>query len=78
MELKQINLTIPQNLLEESQEYSNQYGYKNIQEFILDLIRRKLILDKVGRYQEIEERMKNRIGVKKFNKKEAVKYLKGL
>ena len=35
-------------------------------------------MENANRYREINERMKKRIGVKKFNQKEAMKYLKGL
>lgn len=78
MSLKQISLTMPENLFQASREYSQEFGYKNIQELILDLIRRRVILESIERYEQIEERMKKGIGVKKFNQKGAVKYLKGL
>ena len=75
---KQISLTIPENLLEASQEYYKEFGYKNLQEFILDLIRKKVIIENISRYKQIEERMKKGIGVKKFSKKDGLKYIKGL
>ena len=78
MNLKQISLTMPENLFQASKEYSNEFGYRNIQEFILDLVRNRVILENVDRYKKIEIRMKKGIGVKKFNQKEAVRYLKGL
>jgi len=78
MSLKQISLAMPENLFQASKEYSQEFGYKNIQELILDLVRRRVILDSIERYKQIEERMKKGIGVKKFNQKDAVKYLKGL
>ena len=78
MELKQISLTLPENLFEASKEYGQQLGFRNIQEFILDLLRHKVILENLERYKEIEERMKKGIGVKKFDQKSAVNYLRGL
>ena len=74
--MKQISLTMPENLFKVSEEYSEGFGYKNIQEFILDLIRKKVIFDNVERYKKIEERMKRGIEVKKLSQKDAVKYLK--
>ena len=76
--LKQISLTIPDVLFEASQEYYQEYGYRNMQEFILDLIRKKVVMENIEKYKEIEERMKRGLGVKKFDQKEAVKYLRGL
>ena len=78
MTLKQISLTMPENLFQASKEYSNEFGYRNVQEFILDLVRNRVILENIERYKEIEKRMKKGIGVKKFSQKDAVKYLKGL
>lgn len=78
MELKQISLTIPENLLKESKEYCEQYGYRNLQELILDLVRKKVISENVERYREVEIRMSKNIEVKKFNQKNAIKYIKGL
>ena len=69
---------MPENLFQASQEYSHEFGYRNIQEFILDLVRNRVILENIERYKEIERRMKKGIGAKKFNQKDAVKYLKGL
>ena len=78
MTLKQISLTIPENLFQASKEYSQEFGYRNIQELILDLIRRKVILENIERYRSIEERMRKGIGVKKFSQNNAIKYIKGL
>lgn len=78
MNMKQISLTIPQTLIEASREYYEQLGYRNLQEFILDLIRKKVVIENIERYKEIEERMKKGIGIKKFDQKNAVKYLRGL
>ena len=77
MEQKQISVTLPEVLWQASQEYSEEYGYRNLQEFIVDILRKKVIMENVERYQEIEERMKSGKGIKKFNQKEAANYLKG-
>jgi metal-responsive CopG/Arc/MetJ family transcriptional regulator len=78
MTLKQISLTIPENLLKASKEYSKEFGYRNIQEFILELIRKKVFFEKLERYQRIEKEMIAGKNVKKFNQKEAVDYLENL
>jgi len=78
MALKQISLTIPENLLKASKEYSKEFGYRNIQEFILELIRKKVFFEKIERYQKIEREMIEGKKVKKFNQKDAVDYLKSL
>jgi len=57
MTLKQISLTIPENLFKASKEYSKEFGYRNIQEFILELIRKKVFFEKIERYQKIEREM---------------------
>ena len=78
MTLKQISLTIPENLLKASKEYSKEFGYRNIQEFILELIRKKVFFERMERYQKIENDMIRGKNVKKFNQKDAVEYLKSL
>ena len=78
MALKQISLTIPENLLKASKEYSKEFGYRNIQEFILELIRKKVFFEKIERYQKIEEEMIEGKKVKKFNQKDAIDYLERL
>jgi metal-responsive CopG/Arc/MetJ family transcriptional regulator len=78
MNLKQISLTIPENLLKASKEYSKEFGYRNIQEFILELIRKKVFFEKIERYQKIEKEMILGKKVKKFNQKDAVEYLESL
>jgi len=78
MALKQISLTIPENLLKASKEYSKEFGYRNIQEFILEIIRKKVFFEKIERYQKIEKEMMLDKKVKKFNQKDAVEYLESL
>ena len=78
MTLKQISLTIPENLLTASQEYSKEFGYRNVQEFILELMRKKVFFEKIERYKQIETDMKKGRKVKSFNQKDAVDYLKSL
>ena len=78
MVLKQISLAMPENLLQASRNYSEQFGYKNVQEFILDLVRDKVVLQNIERYRKIDERMAKGIGVKKFSRKGAVNYIKEL
>lgn len=77
MGVKQISLTIPEVLFDVSQEYSEEYGYRNIQDLILDMLRKKVVMENVERYREIEERMKKGES-EKFDQKGALKYLKNL
>lgn len=78
MTLKQISLTIPEKLLNASKEYSKEFGYRNVQEFILELIRKKVFLERAKRYQKIENDMIHGKNVKKFSQEDAVEYLKSL
>jgi len=77
MTLKQISLSLPEQLFKAAKEYTNEFGYKNLQEFILALLRKRVIMERVERYQSIEEDMKAG-NAKRFNQKDAVKYLKNL
>ncbi len=78
METTQISLTLSEPLLQASKEYSEEYGYRTLQEFIVDLLRQKVIVENAARYREIETRMKKNIGVKRFNQKDALSYIRGL
>ena len=78
MALKQISLTIPDELLMASKEYSKEFGYRNIQELILELIRNKVLFERIERYRKIEQDMIRGKNVKKFSQKDAVEYLKSL
>jgi len=78
MTLKQISLTMPENLLKASKEYSKEFGYRNLQELILELIRKKVFFERLERYQKIENDMIHGKKVKKFNQKDAIEYLQSL
>ena len=58
--------------------YTQKLGYRNIQEFILELLRKKVMFEKIKRYDDIEKEMKKGKNMKKFNKEGAVKYLENL
>ena len=75
MALKQISLSLPENLLNATKDYSKEFGYRNVQEFIIELVRNRVLYEKIERYQKIEQEMKAGKKVKKFNQKDAVKYL---
>ena len=66
MTLKQISLTLPENLLAESKQYSKAHGYRNLQELIVELVRNKVIMEKVERYESIKKDMILGKNVKKF------------
>lgn len=76
MALKQISVTMPMNLFKASKEYSQEYGYKNVQEFILDEIRKKVMAKRIARYEKIEAQIDKEAKV--MSQKEAIKYLEGL
>ncbi len=76
MSLKQISVTMPANLFKASKDYSEEYGYKNIQEFILDEIRKKVMAKRIARYEQIEAEMDRE--AKAMGKKEAIAFLEGL
>jgi len=78
MSLKQISLSMPETLFEASHKYTQELGYRSLQEFILELIRNKVVLERIERYKQVEEQMKAGKNVKKFNQKEAAKYVKSL
>ena len=78
MALKQISLTIPEKLLKETKDYTKEYGYRNVQELILELVRNRVLNEKIERYQRIEHDMQRGKKVKKFSQNEAVEYLKSL
>lgn len=78
MALKQVSLTVPENLLKASKEYSEEHGYRNIQEFMLELLRNKVMMENIERYKEIERDMARGKNVKRFSQKGAVRYLKSL
>ena len=78
MTLKQISLTIPEKLLKQTKDYTKEYGYRNVQELILELVRNRVLNEKIERYQRIEHDMQQGKKVKKFSQKEAVEYLKSL
>ncbi len=73
--MKQISLTMPETLFKVSKEYTEEFGYKNIQEFILDLVRKKVLLKNMARYREIEKKM-GQGKAKRFSQKDADKYLR--
>ena len=54
--MKQISLTLPENLFNLSKEHSNEYGFRSVQEFIIDLVRNKVIVEKAERYKAIENK----------------------
>lgn len=78
MTLKQISLTIPEKLLKQTKDYTKEYGYRNVQELILELVRNRVFNEKIERYQRIEHDMQQGKKVKKFSQKETVEYLKSL
>ena len=56
--MKQINLKLPDNLLEAAQNYANDFGFRNIQELAAESIREKVFekneFDETFTKEEIE------------------------
>ncbi len=69
--MRQINLKMPEKLMKESSRYVEEFGYRNLQDLILELLRNKVLVE---RYKEIEQNMDN----KSMDKAEALEYVKGL
>ena len=42
---KQVNLTLPQNLLEKAEHYAKEYGFRNIQDLATEALREKVFED---------------------------------
>ena len=76
MALKQISVTMPMSLFKASKEYSREYGYKNVQELILEELRKRVLAKRIARYEEIEEEIDRE--AKAMGKKEALAYLEGI
>jgi metal-responsive CopG/Arc/MetJ family transcriptional regulator len=68
---RQISLTLPEALFKASKEYSKEMGYRSTQEFIADLIRRKVFIDEEERLRTLEEEMDRNLNIKTFKTKEA-------
>lgn len=71
---KQISITIPQKMYDETREHYDELGFRSIQEFILDSHRRRLVAEK--RHQEILRELKKR--GKGLSQKEANAFLERL
>lgn len=69
---------MPENLFKASKDYTKELGYRNLQEFILELVRKKVMIENIDRYKKIEQDMKEGRNVKKLKRKEALNYLKSL
>jgi hypothetical protein len=76
---KQISLTLPENLFKASKEYSKEMGYKNVQEFILDSIRRRTIFDESAEMDMLEAEVDRNPNTRVFKtKEEALAHLDSL
>lgn len=78
MTLKQISLTVPEPLLKASKSYCAEFGYRNVQELIIEMMRDRVWVQNIDRYKAIEAQMKKGIDVKRFNRRDAIKYLRNL
>ena len=45
MEVKQINLKLPENLVEAAESYVKNFGFRNIQELVAESMREKIFED---------------------------------
>ena len=72
--MKQISLTLPETLFNLSKEHSQEYGYRSVQEFIIDLVRHKVLVDNIDRYDKIKRQME-KDNVKRYSQAEAKAFL---
>jgi cell fate (sporulation/competence/biofilm development) regulator YlbF (YheA/YmcA/DUF963 family) len=78
---KQISLTIPETLFKASRSYSKEMGFRNVQELILDSLRRRAMadLEEDERLRKIEEDMDRNPNIRTFKtKEEALAHLDSL
>jgi len=76
---KQISLVLPETLFKASKAYSHEMGYRSLQEFVLDLMRRKVLLDEAEEMDTLEAEMDNNPNIKIFKtKEEALAHLDAL
>lgn len=68
---KQISLTVPETLFNASKVYSKEMGFRNVQEFILDSLRRRTMsdLEEDARLRKIEEAMDKDPNLRVFHSK---------
>ncbi len=71
---KQISITIPQNIYEETSKQYDELGFRSVQEYILDSHRRRLLAHK--RHKDILNELKK--NGKRLSQKEAMEYLERL
>ena len=71
-------MVLPEKLLDTSKKYPEGFGYRNVQEFVLELLRKTVFFERIRQYQKIDEEMLSGKNIKKFNQKDAVEYLKDL
>ena len=71
--MKQISLSMPEMLFKATQEYTKTFGYKNLQEFILDLLRHRVMLNNMEKYRKIEEKMDKK--ARSMSQKEAIEFI---
>ena len=76
--MKQISVTLPESVFEASREFYEQNGFRNLQEFILQLLRERVGTDSIARWKAIEERMKAGKGVTRLSQKDAIAYLQSI
>lgn len=69
---KQISLTVPEVLFKASRDYSKEMGYRSTQEFIVDLVRRKVFLDEDERLGRLEAEMDNNPNITKLRSRREV------
>jgi metal-responsive CopG/Arc/MetJ family transcriptional regulator len=51
--MKQISLTIPEKLYDESKRYCSLEGYRNVQELILEMLRDEIFKKNLPKYERI-------------------------
>ena len=65
MEAKQVNITVPIKLYHKIEEHVDEHGYRNAQDFFLDLARKKVIFENSDTSELREEFVNGMLSLKK-------------
>jgi len=77
--MRQISVSIPDLVYKEGSKYAKKFGYRNVQEVMVDLLRRNLFGNEVAEYKRISKEMRDGKNVVRFEtKKDALEFLEAI
>lgn len=77
--MRQISVSLPDLVYKEGRKYAKKFGYRNIQDVMVDLLRRNLFGDEVAEYRQISKEMSAGKNVVRFEtKKDALEFLEAI